>query len=550
MSVIIGTPPAQGYGGQWTSNIAGKIGAADFTLLYDGTGSGDGKMHCFTRLSGAIVWNELDLAHAPHLDISNTYFPAAGGTLQYCSYIDGTTLFLLVLRQHSTAGPNFFIDGWDIFSFDSTTGLWGTSPTTFANGAGGTTIEINYSAGAVPGAVSQCNICMIVRGTNNYLFYHSGTSENIAGTLYGRLYRSTFNGTTFGTDLLIPVLAGVHDRPWIVGGCHDGSGFEHYFFYTDNGLPTQDLFHIGESAGSFSSIQIVNQGYPQDLYNVGTQGTGTLSRPIVYRDNLGNEQIGIAGEFYFEPFDSTHQVILFIKAPSQQSPAWVAHQVTFGIDGRTNSAPSKSAVTMFPVDQNGSSQCISVAAESNGNLVLAWATTDTTAKLIGHIYYATSVDGATWIFPGTSIIDAAQLSTNDNPMLSVFVYADSDPHGISIIGNQDSFFDFTEESQWAHLLFAPPGPTCSLHATKLSITKGESTILFWTTTGSPNLGTIDNGIGQVIMPSGSINVMPTVNTTYILTVSNENGNSTCTVTITVSECNLSSQFEQDYSFFI
>jgi hypothetical protein len=78
-----------------------------------------------------------------------------------------------------------------------------------------------------------------------------------------------------------------------------------------------------------------------------------------------------------------------------------------------------------------------------------------------------------------------------------------------------------------------PPPTCSLSGSPLTITLGDSSTLSWTTTGTPDTATIDNGVGSVDPSGGSVSVSPTETTTYILTVTNGSGSSTCQVTITV-----------------
>jgi hypothetical protein len=77
---------------------------------------------------------------------------------------------------------------------------------------------------------------------------------------------------------------------------------------------------------------------------------------------------------------------------------------------------------------------------------------------------------------------------------------------------------------------APPG--ASLSVSPLSIAVGGSATLSWTTGGATQ-ASIDQGIGTVALPSGSMPVSPTVTTTYTLTATNANGTSTATATLTV-----------------
>ncbi len=79
----------------------------------------------------------------------------------------------------------------------------------------------------------------------------------------------------------------------------------------------------------------------------------------------------------------------------------------------------------------------------------------------------------------------------------------------------------------------PPAPTCSLNGSPLTIAAGQSATLSWTTTGTVTSGSIDNGVGAVTVPTGSVMVSPSVTTTYHLTVTGPGGSSNCQVTITV-----------------
>lgn len=72
----------------------------------------------------------------------------------------------------------------------------------------------------------------------------------------------------------------------------------------------------------------------------------------------------------------------------------------------------------------------------------------------------------------------------------------------------------------------------SFEASELAIFLGETTTLLWDVDGAGTLE-IDQGIGSVVNPAGSIDVSPTETTTYTLTATNGNGTSEPQVTITV-----------------
>ncbi len=76
-------------------------------------------------------------------------------------------------------------------------------------------------------------------------------------------------------------------------------------------------------------------------------------------------------------------------------------------------------------------------------------------------------------------------------------------------------------------------PVCTLDAAPLSIIRGQSATLSWTTLRATTIS-LDQGVG-VVSATGTRTVSPTVNTTYTLTATNEGGIATCVKTITVTE---------------
>lgn len=81
------------------------------------------------------------------------------------------------------------------------------------------------------------------------------------------------------------------------------------------------------------------------------------------------------------------------------------------------------------------------------------------------------------------------------------------------------------------ILNVPCPVNCEFTADTLNITQGDPVVLTWTTSGATTV-VIDNGIGNVAT-SGTMTVYPAVDTTYILTASNDDNSSTCEVTIEV-----------------
>lgn len=78
-----------------------------------------------------------------------------------------------------------------------------------------------------------------------------------------------------------------------------------------------------------------------------------------------------------------------------------------------------------------------------------------------------------------------------------------------------------------------PAPTLTFSASPASIPSGSSSTLTWSTQNADTV-TIDNGIGNVAAPSGTLAVSPTATTTYTATATGAGGTVTATATVTVA----------------
>ena len=79
-----------------------------------------------------------------------------------------------------------------------------------------------------------------------------------------------------------------------------------------------------------------------------------------------------------------------------------------------------------------------------------------------------------------------------------------------------------------------PVPTVTLSASPNSIIGGQKSTLSWSAQNATKL-TIDNGIGDVAVPSGTKDVTPTATTTYTITATGAGGTANATATVTVQQ---------------
>ncbi len=119
-----------------------------------------------------------------------------------------------------------------------------------------------------------------------------------------------------------------------------------------------------------------------------------------------------------------------------------------------------------------------------------------------------------------------------------------DTGGESLIGvpagSGTSSISWTGSAPAQEILFtaafkvAQPGPTInSFTASPSSISSGGSATLSWNISNASST-TIDNGVGSVAIPTGTVTVSPTVTTTYTLTATNPQGSVTTQTTVTVT----------------
>jgi len=84
-----------------------------------------------------------------------------------------------------------------------------------------------------------------------------------------------------------------------------------------------------------------------------------------------------------------------------------------------------------------------------------------------------------------------------------------------------------------HIKDIPPSVNFEVNPTSIQLGTSETAELSWLVFGDVNTTTIDNGIGVVTDPQGSITVQPTVTTTYTITSVGDAGTTTRSVTLTV-----------------
>lgn len=294
--------------------------------------------------------------------------------------------------------------------------------------------------------------------------------------------------------------------------------------------------------GTHLIINTVNNSSQTTWNYLRIDSSGTLTNNHNFTDNIvgftGGNSSGSNGviradnviSFPAIQFSSFRDIVIIYRGTPVNNPTWSALQVVN--------------------DDNLFANSPTLVLNAAGFETCYWLSYDDLQNFkAGTTLRKSTYNGATWS-ASTTIYD---LSVNPYPNANIN-FDVMQCLGVEHFNTVDWVqFDGSSNTGVDHfnyeILTTPPGPTCSLAADRTSITAGQAVILSWTTTNTPTSGSIDNGIGSVPIPTGSVNVSPSVTTTYVLTVANSGGSSTCQVTITVSPCSSRAQFEQDFSFF-
>jgi hypothetical protein len=117
---------------------------------------------------------------------------------------------------------------------------------------------------------------------------------------------------------------------------------------------------------------------------------------------------------------------------------------------------------------------------------------------------------------------AGQIIEDETGTKYVFQTPDDVDPTISLGEGTAVTFDVVNGKSIGNVRLSVPLPTCAFSADPTAFNAGDTVILSW---GCRNASviSIDNGIGNVRGPEGSIAVIPTATTTYTLTAANSAG---------------------------
>ncbi len=288
-------------------------------------------------------------------------------------------------------------------------------------------------------------------------------------------------------------------------------------------IPQGDVAHIiYYTASSYKYIRVAGDG------SLSSAHTFTEAGLAFGGSGLGTSCDGVietTGDFVAIPASVTGPDIVMLRATPTSAPVWQAAEV---IDATNNFAQAPTMVLgasgeeiVYWMDQSAAGSGLGLTTQSaiysSVNFGVGWA-----ARVL---FYDIAVDPYSDPDPANCISDRIYNIGLAEDSGDIFVHFDG-ASGNFAGGAQPNF-------GFGAIVPPPTPPTCSLSGSPLGINPGDTATLSWTTTNTPTTASIDNGVGNVNPNGGSVLVAPTVTTTYILTVTNADGSSTCQVTISV-----------------
>ena len=431
-------PPPDGYdfGHNGCNGQNGfEFNSKQYTVLMNGSNNLTVKYnyHLFENMT------EVDASNAPQASAPDN---GTGNQEQaWCVAIDGSTVLLLETTTDGTTGAEGPEQTLNLYTIDVAGSRTWSGPTALS-----LPVRSQYRGGGTGGAgVKQFCIKLAVRGPGDYILMFSGHPANVSGNLFSRLYYATFNGSTFGTPVMLPIETGLSFTPYYLGAgtiSVDSDG-RCYFFAEDNnsndGLGPSLVLWTLTSAYSLSAAQVIDIG----IYWSAAQGT--ISNSIVYTPSGGPETVAIASEFLNDQdYGATSWSQRLYTASVGDTPTFTKSDVITGQDTWEGSGYSAAYNDDMQVPQfsEWNTQTIAIAHDNVAHqLMVVWAVTRYDGpgdNTLGHFWSRTSPDNALSWSDSTLLFDSPpglhSPSNGADQSAASQIWAYSTSTGMAVIG--------------------------------------------------------------------------------------------------------------------
>ena len=199
---------------------------------------------------------------------------------------------------------------------------------------------------------------LLVRASGDYVFYYSGAQENG----FSRVYYTSFNGSTFGSDVQLPGQTGLTEDVIPLSANIDSQSITHFLYQTYGDGPGVSDYHVGmDVARNFGSVQLITNADASV-----SSSAGTASSIITYQSG-STETLGFVINIYDSSDPNSNVSLRLFNASAALNPSWSNSVITTGLWGGPQD--------IYP--DNTDLIPLSVAlGSSNGSLVAVWAVSD------------------------------------------------------------------------------------------------------------------------------------------------------------------------------
>lgn len=210
--------------------------------------SGDILMHAFKSTDNGLTWTDKGAAdNGSYYSLPGGY----GGIGPILRDSDGTTVWWVGITISSAPATT----GLKIFKFDLGTDTW-DSGTTY-------TAPLPIRDTSVPGPLAK----LLQFSDGSYALVYNGAKETISGIDYARIYYCTFDGSTFGTPVMMPGQSGNPNKYYFVDAIVDALDVVHILYTnidtTDSA--NRNICHKSLDGATWSAEQAIAYAGPYNL---------------------------------------------------------------------------------------------------------------------------------------------------------------------------------------------------------------------------------------------------------------------------------------------
>lgn len=386
--------------------------------------SGTLRMHCFKSADDGQTWTDMGSVNTQAADAVGGGFGGVGPIMR-----DGSLVYFVGMVM---SGGN--VASLKVFTYDLSTDSWDSGTPYSA--------PVPFRDTRPPHVLAK----LVLLSAGSYLLVYNGTVETISGVDYRRIYISTYDGSTWGTETAVPDESGNTTDYYFTDAIVDAGGVMHvlYTLKVNGGIAA--VCHRSLNGSTWSSEQQIATAFPSALPLPDSWSNFAL--------DVATNRILFAGQ---HDNSSANGSLTLYYGDIADSPTWGAAPIA----DITQDATPLGAFTgvigkAFGIGVYGSTICIVEALTVGSN------------PPGGQIYYRTAATSDLFTWSGDTLLldtPAVTQSGATNPAdaygaHAVAAYVDTD--GIAVVAEWECRFtpdSGAEVAQFTILIPSPPTAT-------------------------------------------------------------------------------------------